>query len=139
LIEKEAKLFPRLLSEKEAPAGQLSKPKLELQLYNRDKTDNGHITMKITKDEVLYVADLARLELDDASIDKFAGQIGDVLEYVAKLNEVDTEGLRPTSHAISLTNAFREDEQRPPLDRELALANAPEKEDGNFVVPKIIE
>jgi aspartyl-tRNA(Asn)/glutamyl-tRNA(Gln) amidotransferase subunit C len=95
--------------------------------------------MKITKDEVLYVADLARLELDDASIDKFAGQIGDVLEYVDKLNEVDTEGLRPTSHAISLTNAFREDEQRPPLDRELALANAPEKEDGNFVVPKIIE
>jgi aspartyl-tRNA(Asn)/glutamyl-tRNA(Gln) amidotransferase subunit C len=101
--------------------------------------DNGHITMKITKDEVLYVADLARLELDDASIDKFARQIGSVLEYVDKLNEVDTEGLRPTSHAISLTNAFREDEQRPPLDQELALANAPEKEDGSFVVPKIIE
>jgi aspartyl-tRNA(Asn)/glutamyl-tRNA(Gln) amidotransferase subunit C len=101
-------------------------------------TYNGHSTMKITKDEVLYVADLARLDLDDASIDKFAGQIGDVLEYVAKLNEVDTEGLQPTSHAISLTNAFREDEQRPPLDREQALANAPEKEDGNFVVPKIV-
>ena len=94
--------------------------------------------MKITKDEVLYVADLARLDLDEASIEKFAGQIGDVLEYVEKLNEVDTEGLRPTSHAISLTNAFREDEQRQPLDREQALANAPEKEDGNFVVPKII-
>jgi aspartyl-tRNA(Asn)/glutamyl-tRNA(Gln) amidotransferase subunit C len=101
-------------------------------------TYNGHSTMKITKDEVLYVADLARLDLDDASIEKFAGQIGDVLEYVAKLNEVDTEGLQPTSHAISLTNAFREDEQRPPLDREQALANAPEKEDGNFVVPKIV-
>jgi aspartyl-tRNA(Asn)/glutamyl-tRNA(Gln) amidotransferase subunit C len=101
-------------------------------------TDNGLIKMKITKDEVLYVADLARLDLDEASIEKFAGQIGDVLEYVEKLNEVDTEGLRPTSHAISLTNAFREDEQRQPLDREKALANAPEKEDGNFVVPKII-
>jgi aspartyl-tRNA(Asn)/glutamyl-tRNA(Gln) amidotransferase subunit C len=99
---------------------------------------NGHITMKITKDEVLYVADLARLDLDDASIEKFAGQIGDVLEYVDKLNEVDTEGLRPTSHAISLTNAFREDEQRQSLDREQALANAPEKEDGNFVVPKVV-
>jgi aspartyl-tRNA(Asn)/glutamyl-tRNA(Gln) amidotransferase subunit C len=97
------------------------------------------IVMKITKDEVLYVADLARLDLDQASIEKFAGQIGDVLEYVEKLNEVDTEGLRPTSHAISLTNVFREDEQRQPLDREQALANAPEKEDGNFVVPKIIE
>ena len=95
--------------------------------------------MKITKDEVLYVADLARLDLDQASIEKFAGQIGDVLEYVAKLDEVDTEGLQPTSHAISLTNVFREDEQRQPLDREQALSNAPEKEDGNFVVPKIIE
>ena len=94
--------------------------------------------MKITKDEVLYVADLARLNLDDASIDKFAGQIGDVLEYVEKLNAVDTKGLRPTSHAISLTNAFREDEQGQPLDREQALANAPEKEDGNFVVPKVV-
>jgi aspartyl-tRNA(Asn)/glutamyl-tRNA(Gln) amidotransferase subunit C len=86
----------------------------------------------------LYVADLARLDLDDESIDKFAGQIGDVLEYVAKLNEVDTEGLQPTSHAISLTNAFREDEQKQPLDREQALANAPEKEDGNFIVPKVV-
>ena len=108
--------------------------------HNKQITkNNGLITMKITKDEVLYVADLARLDLDDSSIDKFAGQIGDVLEYVDKLNEVDTEGLRPTSHAISLTNAFREDELRQPLDREQALANAPEKEDGNFVVPKIIE
>ncbi len=94
--------------------------------------------MKITKDEVLYVADLARLDLDEASIDRFAGQIDTILDYVDKLNEVDTGGIRPTSHAISLTNAFREDEQRQPLDRDKALANAPEKEDGNFVVPKIV-
>ena len=95
--------------------------------------------MKITKNEVLHVADLARLDLDEASIDKFAGQIGNILEYVAKLNEVDTEGIRPTSHAISITNVFREDQERQPLEREKALENAPEKEDGNFVVPKIIE
>ena len=94
--------------------------------------------MKITKDEVLHVADLARLDLDEASIDKFAGQIGNILEYVAKLNEVNTEGIRPTSHAISITNVFREDQQRQPLDRDKALANAPEKEDGNFVVPKVV-
>ncbi len=94
--------------------------------------------MKITKDEVLYVADLARLDLDEASIEKFAGQIGDILEYVAKLNEVDTEGIGSTSHAISLTNAFREDEPRQSLDRVQALVNAPEKEDGNFVVPKVV-
>ena len=95
--------------------------------------------MKITKDEVLYVADLARLDLDEASIDKFAGQIATILDYVDKLNEVDTEGVRPTSHAISLTNAFREDEQKEHLNRDEALSNAPAKEEGNFVVPKIIE
>ena len=94
--------------------------------------------MKITKAEVLHVADLARLDLDEASIDRFAGQIGNILEYVAKLNEVDTEGIQPTSHAISITNVFREDQQRQPLDREKALENAPEKEDGNFVVPKVV-
>jgi aspartyl-tRNA(Asn)/glutamyl-tRNA(Gln) amidotransferase subunit C len=95
--------------------------------------------MKITKDQVLYVADLARLDLDDASIDKFAGQIGTILDYVDKLNEVDTEGIRPTSHAISLTNAFREDEPNEHLERDQALANAPEIEGGSFIVPKIIE
>ena len=94
--------------------------------------------MKITKEEVLYVADLARLDLNEASIDKFAGQIGNILEYVDKLNEVDTEGIRPTSHAISLTNAFRDDQQSQSLDRERALGNAPDQEDGNFVVPKVI-
>jgi len=94
--------------------------------------------MKITKDEVLYVADLARLDLDAEMIDKFAGQIGTILDYVDKLNEVDTDGVRPTSHAISLTNAFREDEQIDHLEREKVLANAPEKEDGNFIVPKVV-
>ena len=94
--------------------------------------------MKITEDEVLYVADLARLDLDEAAIDKFAGQIGTILDYVDKLNEVDTEGIRPTSHAIFLTNAFRDDEQIEHLEREQALANAPEKEDGNFIVPKVV-
>ncbi len=94
--------------------------------------------MKITKDEILHVADLARLDLDEASIETFAGQIGKILQYVDKLNEVDTEGVRPTSHAISSTNAFREDELVPPLDRERALFNAPEKEEGNFVVPKVV-
>ena len=94
--------------------------------------------MKITKDEVLYVADLARLDLDEASIDKFAGQIGKILDYVDKLNEIDTEGIRPTSHAISLTNAFREDEQKEHLELEQVLENAPQKEDGNFIVPKVV-
>jgi aspartyl-tRNA(Asn)/glutamyl-tRNA(Gln) amidotransferase subunit C len=94
--------------------------------------------MKITKEEVLYVAALARLNLDDNEIDRFAGQIADILDYVDKLDEVDTDGVTATSHALSLTNAFREDEPREHLERDKALANAPEKEDGNFVVPKVV-
>jgi aspartyl-tRNA(Asn)/glutamyl-tRNA(Gln) amidotransferase subunit C len=94
--------------------------------------------MKITRDEVIHVANLARLDMDEASIDKFADQIGTILEYVDVLSRVNTEGVTPTSHAISLTNAFREDEEKENLDRDLALANAPQKEDGNFVVPKVI-
>lgn len=95
--------------------------------------------MKITHDEVRYVADLARLDLDEKALETFAGQIGEILEYIDKLNEVDTEGVEPTSHAIFLTNAFREDEPLDHLDTDRALANAPEQEDGCFVVPRIIK
>jgi len=94
--------------------------------------------MKITKDEVLYVAHLARLALDEESIEKFAGQIDQILGYIEKLNQIDTQGIKPTSHAISLTNAFRDDEEKQHIERDLALANAPEKEDGSFVVPKVV-
>lgn len=94
--------------------------------------------MRITKQQVLHVAQLARLELDEAAIEKFAGQIGTVLEYVDQLQAVNTEGVRPTSHAISLTNAFREDKEHDHLATDKALANAPEKEDGSFVVPKVV-
>ena len=94
--------------------------------------------MKITHDEVRYVADLARLDLEEAAVEKFAGQIDEILLYIDKLNEVDTEGVDPTSHAIFLSNAFREDELRDPLQNDRALANAPEQENGCFVVPQII-
>jgi aspartyl-tRNA(Asn)/glutamyl-tRNA(Gln) amidotransferase subunit C len=94
--------------------------------------------MRITKEEVLNVAHLARLDMADASVDAFAGQIGKILDYIDQLNQVDTVGVSPTSHAISLANAFREDEESPHLDQSAALANAPEKEDGNFIVPRVI-
>ena len=94
--------------------------------------------MKITREEVIHVANLARLDVDKTLIDKFALQIGKILEYVDSLKRVDTEGVQPTSHAISMTNAFREDDEKESFDRDSVLANAPEKEDGNFVVPKVI-
>lgn len=94
--------------------------------------------MKITREEIMYVARLARLELDAAAIEKFVDQIGTVLDYVDQLKTVDTKGVRATSHAVSRTNAFREDAPHSHLDTAAALANAPEKEDGNFIVPKVL-
>jgi aspartyl-tRNA(Asn)/glutamyl-tRNA(Gln) amidotransferase subunit C len=90
--------------------------------------------MTITKKEVIHVANLARLDVDKSLVDKFAM----ILEYVDILNQVDTEGVVPTSHAISLTNAFREDHEEEFFDKDSALANAPDKKDGSFVVPKVI-
>jgi aspartyl-tRNA(Asn)/glutamyl-tRNA(Gln) amidotransferase subunit C len=94
--------------------------------------------MKITKEEVMHAAELARLDVDEKSIDMFADQIGKILEYIETLNRVDTRDVIPTSHAISLTNAFREDIEKEHMERDKALANAPEKEDGHFIVPKVI-
>ena len=94
--------------------------------------------MKITKEELLHVAHLARLEIDDAAIEKFVDQIGTILTYVDQLKNVDTKDVRPTSHAIALTNAFREDELKEHLVTEKALANAPDKDDGSFIVPKVV-
>jgi aspartyl-tRNA(Asn)/glutamyl-tRNA(Gln) amidotransferase subunit C len=94
--------------------------------------------MKITKDEVLYVAKLARLNLSEDEVVKFADQIGDVLSYVETLNKVDTDGVNPTSHANFLSNAFREDEVEENFGVDSALSNAPLKENGHFVVPKVV-
>lgn len=94
--------------------------------------------MKITKDEVIHVANLARLDLDEASLDQFANKIGHILEYIDTLNQIDTSNIQPTSNALSLTNAFREDKVKEHMNREAALSNAPEKEKGFFVVPKVI-
>lgn len=94
--------------------------------------------MSISKQDVMYVANLARLTLDEVSIDTFADQVGKILDYVDSLRQVDTTGVEPTSHAIFLSNAFREDEPKPHPGSESALENAPEKESGQFVVPKII-
>ena len=94
--------------------------------------------MKITKKDVMHVAELARIDLSDDAIDVFAEQIGDILDYVDQLKRVPTEGVAPTSHAISLTNAFREDEVAEPADAGRALENAPESQDGYFIVPKVI-
>jgi aspartyl-tRNA(Asn)/glutamyl-tRNA(Gln) amidotransferase subunit C len=94
--------------------------------------------MKISRENVLNVAELARLELDEDLTDKLADQIGDILNYVDTLEKVDTEGVPPTNHALALFNAFREDVVKESPGTDDALANAPSREDGCFVVPKIV-
>ncbi|MDA8403161.1 MAG: Asp-tRNA(Asn)/Glu-tRNA(Gln) amidotransferase subunit GatC [Desulfobacteraceae bacterium] len=95
--------------------------------------------MKLTRKDVLHVAALARLNLHESAIDTFAEQLGAVLEYAAALNSLDTAHVPPTFHAVDIANVFREDAPGIHLDRNDAFANAPEAEDGHFIVPKVIE
>ena len=94
--------------------------------------------MKITRKEVEHVAHLARLHLDGEELDIMTEQLDMILSYVAKLEELDTEGVEPTTHAFSITNAFREDIVEPSLDQEQALANGPDHSDDSFIVPRVI-
>ena len=94
--------------------------------------------MNITTQEVKHVAGLAKLNLSEEELEKFPGQLDTILSYVAKLDELDTTGIAPTTHAFSKQNAFREDEVQDSLPREEALANAPNENGEAFVVPKII-
>lgn len=95
--------------------------------------------MKITRKDVETVALLSRLELDENNVEKLTGQMNAILDYVGVLSKVNTEGVEPTAHVLPLKNVMRADEAKPSLARELALANAPEQEDGYFKVPKIME
>ncbi|MFP7754186.1 Asp-tRNA(Asn)/Glu-tRNA(Gln) amidotransferase subunit GatC [Thermodesulfobacteriota bacterium B35] len=94
--------------------------------------------MKITSKEVEHVARLARLDLAADEVERMTGQLDTILNYVAKLDEVDTTGITETTHTRKPGNAFREDAVRPSLPREKALANAPRQNGEAFVVPKII-
>ncbi|UMZ74532.1 Asp-tRNA(Asn)/Glu-tRNA(Gln) amidotransferase subunit GatC [Natranaerofaba carboxydovora] len=95
--------------------------------------------MKVDKDIVRHVADLGRLYVKDEDVDAFAEQLGEVLKWADKLQELDLDGVEPTAHALDMKNVFRNDERRESLSTEKALENAPDKEDGYFKVPRIIE
>jgi len=95
--------------------------------------------MKISVADVEYVARLARLELTPGEKELFAGQMGSILGYVEKLKVVNTEGVVPTSHAVPMENAFREDVVQSSIGLERALSNAPERSGSFFAVPKVIE
>lgn len=95
--------------------------------------------MKITTDEVLNVAKLARLNFTAEEVQGFTENMEQILTYVEKLDELDVTGVEPTAHVHDIFNAFREDVVRPGLSNDQALANAPSQEGGCFKVAKIIE
>ena len=95
--------------------------------------------MPLTKAEVEHVARLARLELNENEKEQFTGQLNDILGFVEKLNQLDTASIEPTAHAIPVTNVFRPDRAGSSLEPDQALANAPDRVDDYFKVPKILE
>ena len=91
------------------------------------------------RDEVLKVASLARLSLNDREIDEFGKQLTQILGYVETLDEVDVEGTEPMPHAVDVRNVFRDDAQRESLERDAALANSPQTDGRFFLVPQILD
>ena len=93
---------------------------------------------KITLDDVRHVAKLSRLALSDERLAKFSTQLESILEYVAKIGEVDVSGVEPMAHALPIHNVFREDVVEPSLPLEKVLENAPDSDGPFFKVPKVI-
>ena len=93
---------------------------------------------RLTEDEVRHVAKLSRLRLNDDEVRHFTSQLAAVLDYVSRLNELDVENVEPMAHAMDVTNVLRPDEPATPLSIEAVLANAPDRDDPFFKVPKVL-
>ena len=95
--------------------------------------------MSITREAVLHVANLSRIGLTEEEIEDTRKELGDVLDFMAKLNELDTDGVPPTTHVLDISNVFRKDVAGEGMDLEELLAEAPDREDNCFRVPSILE
>jgi aspartyl-tRNA(Asn)/glutamyl-tRNA(Gln) amidotransferase subunit C len=93
---------------------------------------------KLTMDQVRHVAKLARLALSEEELQRLTPQLESILEYVAKISEVDVSGVEPMAHALPLANVLREDQVEAPLPIEKVLQNAPETDGRFFKVPKVL-
>lgn len=94
--------------------------------------------MAVTRKDVEHIAELARLKFNDKELENFTSRLNEILTYVEKLNELDTENVKPLSHPVETVNVFREDITTPGASREEALKNSPDKDDVFFKVPKVI-
>jgi aspartyl-tRNA(Asn)/glutamyl-tRNA(Gln) amidotransferase subunit C len=95
--------------------------------------------LSLTPEQVRHIAHLARLGIEDGEVDRFAGQLSEILDYFERLRGVDTEGIPPTAHTLLLHNVFRDDLPEPSLPPEQTLANAPQREDDYFRVRVVLE
>jgi aspartyl-tRNA(Asn)/glutamyl-tRNA(Gln) amidotransferase subunit C len=95
------------------------------------------VVVAITREDVLHVAKLARLEIPEDQIERVQAELGAILDAVGKVSELDLEGVDPTSHPLDVVNVWGADEPRPSLPRDEALANAPDPADGAFRVPAV--
>lgn len=95
--------------------------------------------MSLSTEEVAKVAVLARLRLSPEEIQTFTERLNAVVDFVGQLQELDTEGVEPLAHGVELRNVFRDDVRGPSLPREAALANAPQKNRENFLVPTVLD
>ncbi|MCS7053287.1 MAG: Asp-tRNA(Asn)/Glu-tRNA(Gln) amidotransferase subunit GatC [Ignavibacterium sp.] len=95
--------------------------------------------MSVPKEEIIKIAKLAKLKLNDNEIEKFTSQFNQILDYMKKLNEINTDEVQPLSHPLEINNVMRDDELKDSIPRELALSNAPDKDDKFFKVPKVIK
>ncbi len=93
---------------------------------------------RISEDDVRQVAKLSRLRLSDDEVAHFTGQLGAVLDYVAKLEELDIEGVSPMAHPMEMFNVLRDDAEAPGISVDEALKNAPDRDDPFFKVPKVL-
>src|SRR5690625_5008284 len=94
---------------------------------------------EVTKKEVEHIADLVRIAVSDKEMETYTAHINTVIEYADKLGELNTDDVEPTKHGIVLENVLRTDEVTQSVTQEEALRNAPDKQDGHFKVPSVME
>ncbi len=95
--------------------------------------------MSVSKEEVLHIASLSRLNLTEQELEKYTNDLSNIVDYANELSKIDIEGVKPTAHILDIKNVFRKDNVESSYDRERILQNAPTKAAGCITVPKVVE
>ncbi len=95
--------------------------------------------MSVSKEDIIHIAKLARLEISDSELEKYTTDLDNIVDYANTLSSIDVSNVKPTNHILDIKNVFRKDEVKPSYDREEILKNAPTKAGGCVSVPKVIE